>query len=176
MTDSSNVTRPRFGQGGRLYREEPAPAAPVTAAMGMAREAMEDQRVTDMLTTELVPPWADQPEPIPEASTPEPPPAEPPAERARRPKRPRRRKPEPEPEPPAVEVENPPHMERGTIGEPTEPEPPFDWREAISTGLELAGIALLVLTGFLITVWLGTLIAGIALVVLGVATSRNFNG
>jgi hypothetical protein len=79
-------------------------------------------------------------------------------------------------EPQPQEVQNPPPMKVGKIEAPKEPEPPFDWREAISTGLELAGIALLITTGFLITVWLGTLIAGLCLVLLGVATSNNYRG
>jgi hypothetical protein len=82
-------------------------------------------------------------------------------------------KPEPEP---AKEVQNPPPMKVGKIEAPKEPEPPFDWREAASTVLELAGIGLLITTGFLIAVWVGTLIAGLALVVLGVATSNSFRG
>jgi hypothetical protein len=81
-------------------------------------------------------------------------------------------KPEPEPE----KKPEKPAMTLGKIEAPKQPKPPFDRREAVSTALELAGIGLLVTTGFLITVWLGTLIAGLALVVLGVATSRNIGG
>jgi hypothetical protein len=67
-------------------------------------------------------------------------------------------------------------MKVGKIEAPTEPKPPPDWREAVSTALELVGIGLLVTTGFLLAVWAGTLIAGLSLVLLGVATSRKIGG
>jgi hypothetical protein len=176
MTDStSNVARPRFGQGGRLYREEGA--SPAAAAMGVAREAIEDQRLAEMMAPDP-PPWADEPEPLTPPTPPTPPaPAEPPpsSKPLEKPKRRRRRGKQPEPEP-VREVQHPPWMKAGKIEAPPEPKPPFDWREAVSTALELAGIALLVTTGFLLAVWAGTLIAGLSLVVLGVATSRNIGG
>jgi hypothetical protein len=156
MSDSSsNISRPRFGGGGRLYREEGAPVA--AAMMDMAREVIEEERVAELMKPDSAPPWADQPEPEPERKV--------------EPKR--RRKSEPERE---TTVENPPPMKVGKIEEPKKPKPPFDRREAASTGLELVGIGLLITTGFLITVWLGTLIAGLSLVLLGVATSNNYRG
>ncbi|HVQ84632.1 MAG TPA: hypothetical protein VMS84_07635 [Mycobacterium sp.] len=156
MSDStsSSISRPRFGGGGRLYREEDAPAA---AAMGLARESIEEARVAEMMAPEA-PPWADQPEPEPERKV--------------EPKR--KRKSEPERE---RTVENPPPMKVGRIEEPKAPrDRRGEIREVVSTGLELVGIGLLITTGFLITAWLGTLIAGLCLVLLGVATSRNFSG
>lgn len=173
MTDStSNVSRPRFGQGGRLYREESSPAA---AAMGAAREAIEDQRVAEMMAPDP-PPWADAPEP-PAPQQQHGTAADVAAvEQQLPPKKPkRRRRGKPEPELPK-EVQQPAHMKVGKIEAPPQPKAPFDRREAVSTMLELAGIGLLVTTGFLIAVWVGTLIAGLSLVVLGVATSRNIGG
>jgi hypothetical protein len=125
MSESDRtVSRPRFGGGGRLYRD--------------ARELIEEARSEEMAPDP--PPWADAPAPAP---------------------------------PPR---ENPPPMKVGKIEAPTEPKPPTDWREGVSTGLELVGIGLLITTGFLIAVWVGTLIAGLSLVLLGVATSRKING
>jgi hypothetical protein len=72
--------------------------------------------------------------------------------------------PEPQPAPPSK------------IGKIEAPQAPRDWREALSTGLELAGIGFLIATGFLVAAWLGMLVTGICLVVLGVATSRKLNG
>jgi hypothetical protein len=141
--DSANVSRPRFGRGGRLYKDA-RDAATIPAdsdakgighdLIGGAREAIEEQRRAEMMSPDP-PPWADKPEP--------PKPAKPP--------------------PPVVGVKKP-------------PEAPRDYREPISTALELAGIGLLIATGFLITMWLGTLIAGLCLILLGVATSRRFGG
>ena len=154
MSDStsSSISRPRFGgRGGVLLPVEPA------AAMGLARESIEEARVAEMMAPEA-PPWADQPEPEPERKV--------------EPKR--KRKSEPERE---RTVENPPPMKVGRIEEPKAPrDRRGEIREVVSTGLELVGIGLLITTGFLITAWLGTLIAGLCLVLLGVATSRNFSG
>lgn len=60
--------------------------------------------------------------------------------------------------------------------QPPEPEPvqePHDWRQTISSALELAGMAGLAATGFLIALWVGILIASICLLVIGVAISRT---
>ena len=119
-----NVSRPRFGTGGRLYRD--------------AREVIQEARAEGMLADP--PPWADAPAP----------------------------------EPAPREVQNPPPMKVGKIEAPVEPKPPTDWREGVSTALELAGMGLLITTGFLLAVWVGTLIAGLCLVVYGVATSKMF--
>jgi hypothetical protein len=62
------------------------------------------------------------------------------------------------------------------IGKVEAPKPRREWREPVSTAVELAGVGFLIATGFIVTVWLGTLITGICLIVLGVATSRNLGG
>lgn len=56
---------------------------------------------------------------------------------------------------------------------PKPPKEPHDWRETISTVFEVAGMAGLTATGFLITLWLGVLIASICMLVIGVAISRT---
>lgn len=79
----------------------------------------------------------------------------------------------PEPAPPA----EPAKQSVVSVKAPPEPpKQPRSYREPLSTMLELAGIALLITTGFLIAVWVGTLIAGLSLVVLGVATSGRIGG
>ena len=108
MTDSvesGNVRRPIFGQGGRLYKD----ARNQGASASDVREAVEEQRVADMMMPDPPPdppPWADQPEP-----------------------------------PPA-----PAPMKVGVKEAPKAPEPGRDWREGVSTALELTGIGLLTAT------------------------------
>jgi hypothetical protein len=51
-----------------------------------------------------------------------------------------------------------------------------DWRELFSTVLELLGVTALTVGGWLIAPYVGLFIVGVALVLLGVATSRAVSG
>lgn len=91
-------------------------------------------------------------------------------------------KPEPEPKPkgkPKTKpVAEPPKSTAATpknLPEPPE-EPGRDWREFFSTCVELLGVTLISVGGWLIAPYVGLIVAGIALIVLGVATSRMMSG
>lgn len=92
--------------------------------------------------------------------------------------------PEPKPEPkPKEKSKNKPAPEppKSTAATPKNlPEPPEepgrDWREFFSTCVELLGVTLISVGGWLIAPYVGLIIAGIALIVLGVATSRMMSG
>ena len=71
--------------------------------------------------------------------------------------------PEPRPEPPKVTQKNMP---------PEPVKPGFDWRELFSTCVELLGITAISVGGWLIAPCVGLIIAGVALILVGVATSR----
>jgi hypothetical protein len=78
--------------------------------------------------------------------------------------------PKPQPSKPAqatqVTQKNPP--------EPEQPGP--DYREFFSTCVELLGVTCISVGGWLIAPYIGLIIAGIALIALGIATSRLVSG
>jgi hypothetical protein len=113
-----------------------------------AREALEDQRRAEMLLPDP-PPWADEPEPPHKAK--------------------KDKDGDKEPEKP-VSVVTPKNLPE-PVGEPG-----FDWRELFSTLLELTGITALSVAGWLVHPALGLAIIGIALILLGVATSKVMRG
>jgi hypothetical protein len=141
-------------------------------------DAARAQRAAASLQHQTPPPWADGPDQPPPVSGDVPPPPggqqpdlkivddAPAADKAApQPQQPRRPlttvgvqtgPPQPQPEP--------------------EPDPGRDWTEIISTVMELVGItAVSVGFGMWINPWLGVILAGIALVVLGVASSSRFS-
>ena len=85
--------------------------------------------------------------------------------------------PDPPPEPPEPETVIAPSTVRIKMPEEDKPEKKGpDWRELFSTVLELAGITALTVGGWLIAPYVGLFIIGIALVLLGAATSRVVSG
>lgn len=52
----------------------------------------------------------------------------------------------------------------------------FDWRELCSTLLELAGVTAISVGGWLIAPYVGLIIAGVALMLFGAATSKTMRG
>lgn len=80
--------------------------------------------------------------------------------------------PEPLPQPKPKPAPEPP---KSVVSVKTPPPDPTDWREIISTTVELVGVTSLSVGFFLIHIWCGLIIAGICLVALGVLTSRKFD-
>lgn len=78
--------------------------------------------------------------------------------------------------PPWADAPEPVAPRSSVVAVKAPPPQPRDWRELISTLLELAGIGVLTAGGWLIAPYVGLIIAGIALVALGVATSNNIRG
>jgi hypothetical protein len=56
------------------------------------------------------------------------------------------------------------------------PEPGRDWTEMFSTVLELTGITAISVGGWLIAPYVGLIILGVALILLGAATSKTMRG
>lgn len=59
-----------------------------------------------------------------------------------------------------------------TVTPPEPPKEPYDWRETISTMLEVIGMVCLSTAGFLVATWIGLVVAGICMLVLGMALGR----
>jgi hypothetical protein len=70
--------------------------------------------------------------------------------------------------PPEPLVPTPPRRPPVTVP-PAQKPSPAAWRATASTSLELGGIAMVSVGGFLISPWLGCILLGVLLIVLGVA-------